>query len=190
MPTRFTGRVPRLGSKSGVLNPVGVLPLDWLLCAAERNASLSQRRPGRDPETGAGAHFGFRGGPASAHGLLWSWRAPYFGTILSDHSHLGAREWGMFGYPMRRVPRQCPSDDQRKFLELLRDLGPRDNGQTAAVRKATKRACQVRGWVEWRSPDNSPNVRAWHLTIIGRKVLNSPARRVDSGAPAPLPIDL
>src|SRR5262249_31496470 len=130
-------------------------------------------------------HFGFR-----VPAILWSWRAPYFGTILSDHSHLGAREWGMFGYPMRRVPRQCPSDDQRKFLELLRDRGPRDNGQTAAVRKATRRACQVRGWVEWRSPDNSPNVRAWHLTIIGGKVLNSPTRRVDSGAPAPLPIDL
>src|SRR5262249_38091397 len=95
MPTRFTGRVPRLGSKSGVLNPVGVLPLDWLLCAAERNASLSQRRPGRDPETGAGAHFGFRGGPASAHGLLWSWRAPYFGTILSD---VLVRERGLGGY--------------------------------------------------------------------------------------------
>jgi hypothetical protein len=184
--------VPRLGSKSGVLNPAGVLPLDWLLCAAERNASLSQRRPRRDPETGAGAHFGFRV-PARAseraRASLVMARA-LFGTILSDHSHLGAREWGMFGYPMRRVPRQCPSDDQRKFLELLRDLGPRDNGQTAAVRKATKRACQVRGWVEWRSPDNSPSVRAWHLTIIGRKALNSPARRVDSRAPPRLLIDL
>jgi len=96
----------------------------------------------------------------------------------------------MAGYAMRRVPRQRASNDQRKFLELLRDLGPRDNGQTAAVRKATKRACQVRGWVEWRSLDNSPSVRAWHLTIIGRKVLNSPARRADSRAPARLPIDL
>src|SRR6266702_1462774 len=36
-------QAPRLGSKSGVLNPAGVLPLGWLLRAAERNAvSLSQ----------------------------------------------------------------------------------------------------------------------------------------------------
>ena len=96
----------------------------------------------------------------------------------------------MAGYAMRRVPRQRPSEDQRKFLELLRGLGPRDNGQAAAVRKATKRACQIRGWVEWRFLDNSPSVKAWHLTIIGGKVLNSPVRGVDSRAPARLLIDL
>jgi hypothetical protein len=82
----------------------------------------------------------------------------------------------MVGYA-RRLPRHRPSEDQRKFLETLRDLGPRDNAQTAAVRKATKRACQVRGWVEWRYLDDFPAMRAWHLTIIGRKVLNSPVRR-------------
>ena len=192
MPTRFTGRVPRLGSKSGVLNPVGSSRSTGFCVrpSGTRAYHNGARAVTQKPVLAPISVSEYRRGPASAHGLLWSWRAPYFGTILSDHSHLGAREWGMFGYPMRRVPRQCPSDDQRKFLELLRDLGPRDNGQTAAVRKATKRACQVRGWVEWRSPDNSPNMRAWHLTIIGRKLLNSPARRVDSGAPAPLPIDL
>ncbi len=82
----------------------------------------------------------------------------------------------MVGYAKRRMPRERPSGDQRKFLETLRDLGPRDNAQTAAVRKSTKRACQVRGWVEWRCLDKFPGVRAWHLTIIGRKVLNSAAR--------------
>src|SRR5947207_641113 len=51
----------------------------------------------------------------------------------------------MVGYAKRHMSRPRPSEDQRKFLELLRD-GPRDNAQTAAVRKATKRACQVRGW--------------------------------------------
>jgi hypothetical protein len=83
----------------------------------------------------------------------------------------------MVGYAKRRMPRKVPSEDQRKFLETLRDLGPRDNAQSAAVRKATKRACQVRGWVEWRCFDGFPGVRAWHLTIIGRNALNSPARR-------------
>jgi hypothetical protein len=82
----------------------------------------------------------------------------------------------MVGYARRRMPRERPSKDQRRFLETLRDLGPRDNAQTAAVRKSTKRACQVRGWVEWRCLDNSPGVRAWHLTIIGRNILKSSGR--------------
>ncbi len=92
----------------------------------------------------------------------------------------------MVGYAKRRMPRKRPSEDQRKFLETLRDLGPRDNAQTAAVRKSTKRACQVRGWVEWRCLDNLPGLRAWHLTIIGRNALNSPARR-SRATPARLP---
>ncbi len=83
----------------------------------------------------------------------------------------------MVGYAMRRRPRECSSEDQRKFLETLRDLGPRDNAQTAAIRKSTKRACQVRGWVEWRCIDDLPGLRAWHLTTMGRKALKSPARR-------------
>ena len=83
----------------------------------------------------------------------------------------------MVGYAKRRTLREDPSEDQRKFLEMLRDLGPQDNAQTAAIRKITKRACQVRGWVEWRGPDGHPDHRAWHLTIIGRNMLNSPARR-------------
>jgi hypothetical protein len=78
----------------------------------------------------------------------------------------------MVGYAMRRVPRERPSKDQRKFLETLRDLGPQDNKQTAAIRKITKRACQVRGWVEWRCIDQCSGVRAWHLTLIGRNTLN------------------
>jgi len=82
----------------------------------------------------------------------------------------------MVGYAKRRIPRERPSQDQRKFLEALRDLGPRANAQTAAVRKSTKRACQVRGWVEWRCLDKFPGMRAWHLTIIGRKALNSAVR--------------
>ena len=96
----------------------------------------------------------------------------------------------MVGYAMRRVPRERPSTDQRKFLETLRDLGPQDNAQTAAIRKITKRACHVRGWVEWRCIDQCPGVRAWRLTLIGRKVLNHPARPADSREPARLPINL
>jgi hypothetical protein len=96
----------------------------------------------------------------------------------------------MVGYAKRRRPWERPSEDQRKFLELLRDLGPRDNAQTAAVRRGTKRACQVRGWVEWRCLDDLSGLRAWHLTAPGRNALNSPPRRVDSRDPAPLPIDL
>jgi hypothetical protein len=84
---------------------------------------------------------------------------------------------GMVGYAKRRMPGERPSKDQRRFLEALRDLGPRDNAQTAAVRKSTKRACQVRGWAEWRCLDVSPGMRAWHLTIIGRNVLNYSAQR-------------
>ncbi len=76
--------------------------------------------------------------------------------------------------------RQRPSEDQRRFLELLRDLGPQDNAQTAAVWKATKRAAQARGWVEWRSLDDSPGKSAWHLTIVGRKALNSPAQHAET----------
>jgi hypothetical protein len=82
----------------------------------------------------------------------------------------------MVGYAKRRVLRPHLSNDQRKFLEILRDLGPQDNAQTPAVRKATKRACHVRGWVEWRSLDNFPSMKAWHLTILGRKALRAPAR--------------
>jgi len=92
----------------------------------------------------------------------------------------------MVGYAERRTLREPPSEDQRKFLETLRDLGPRDNAQTAAVRKSTKRACQVRGWVEWRSLDNFPGMRAWHLTIIGQKAVNRPVRPVDNRSPARL----
>ena len=82
----------------------------------------------------------------------------------------------MIGYAMRRAPRARLSKIQRRFLELLRDLGPRDNARTAAVRKGTKRACQVRGWVEWKSLDNFPGIKAWHLTIVGRRALNRSAQ--------------
>jgi hypothetical protein len=93
----------------------------------------------------------------------------------------------MVGYAKRStLRREHPSENQREFLETLRDLGPRDNAQTSAIRKSTKRACQVRGWVEWRSLDNVPGIRAWHLTTIGRNALNSPARR-GRAIPAQLP---
>jgi hypothetical protein len=82
----------------------------------------------------------------------------------------------MVVFAMRRVPRERPSKDQRKFLEMLRDLGPQDNAQTGAIRKITKRACHVRGWVEWRCIDQCPGVRAWHLTLFGKKALNYPMR--------------
>jgi hypothetical protein len=95
----------------------------------------------------------------------------------------------MVVYAKRRGPRQHPSKDQRKFLEILRDLGPQDNAQTAAIRKATKRACQVRAWVEWKSLDNFPAIKAWHLTIIGRKVTTL-VRRVNGRDSARLPINL
>ena len=77
----------------------------------------------------------------------------------------------------RRRVRERPSEGQRQFLETLRELGPRDNAQTAAVPKATKRACQVRGWAEWKPLDQAPNLPAWHLTIVGRAVLSSRPRR-------------
>ena len=48
----------------------------------------------------------------------------------------------MVRYEERRTLRQRPTEVQRKFLETLRDLGPRDNALTAATRRATKRACQ------------------------------------------------
>jgi hypothetical protein len=82
----------------------------------------------------------------------------------------------MVGYPKRCTLREGPSEDQRRFLETLRDLGPQDNAQTPAVRKATKRACQVRGWVEWKCRVDFPDLRAWHLTIIGRNALKPRAR--------------
>jgi hypothetical protein len=66
-----------------------------------------------------------------------------------------------------------PSESQQRFLEALRDLGPRDNAQTAEVLRGTKHACQCRGWAEWRALDNFSGVKAWHLTIIGRRVLSS-----------------
>jgi hypothetical protein len=99
---------------------------------------------------------------------------PYFGSDFERSSHFGEIGVGeMLGYAKRRMPRAHPSELQRKFLELLQNLGPRDNAQTGAVCRATKRACQVRGWVEWKSlDDNFPDSRAWHLTIIGRKTLN------------------
>src|SRR5215471_6144019 len=77
----------------------------------------------------------------------------------------------MVGYSMRRGLREPPSPDQRKFLETLRDLGPRNSAETLAVRRSTKRACQVRGWVEWRCLEDPSDVKAWHLTIAGQKAL-------------------
>src|SRR6266536_5338116 len=126
---------------------------------------------------------------AAVYAPPWVNRVPYFGMIFSYPPHRGIGVGGMVGYAMRRMPRQRPSQDQREFLELLRDLGPRDNSQTAAIRRGTKRACQVRGWVEWRCLDDLSGLRAWHLTAPGRNALNSPPRRVDSRDPAPLPID-
>ena len=82
----------------------------------------------------------------------------------------------MVGYAERRTW-GVPTEDQRKFLEALRDVGPRDNAQTAGIRKATKRACRVRGWVEWRRTDGVPERRAWHLTIAGQKALSLLRRR-------------
>jgi hypothetical protein len=83
----------------------------------------------------------------------------------------------MVGYAKRRTLWEGPSEVQRKFLETLRDLGPRDNAQTPVVRKATKRACQIRGWVEWRCRNDLPGLRAWHLTVLGQNVLSPPAPR-------------
>ncbi len=86
----------------------------------------------------------------------------------------------MVGYPMRHKLRGPPSEDQRKFLETLRDLGPRDNAQTAAIRKSTKRACQVRGWVEWRCLDDVPckSPLCTSLSLAAAKLL---ARARESG---------
>jgi hypothetical protein len=75
-----------------------------------------------------------------------------------------------------------PSESQQRFLETLRDLGPRDNAQTAEVLRGTRHACQCRGWAEWRALDNFPSVKAWHLTIIGRRVLSSVQPLVNLGS--------
>ena len=90
----------------------------------------------------------------------------------------------MVGYARRYSFRGSPSDHQLKFLETLRDLGPRDNAQTSAIRKSTKRACQARGWAEWKSVDGFPGVRAWHLTTLGRQALGHPIDQADAGRPA------
>src|SRR6266498_2935106 len=82
------------------------------------------------------------------------------------------QERAMVGYAERRTL-DPPTEVQRKFLETLREVGPRDNAQTPAIRKITKRACQVRGWVEWRRIDGVLDRKAWHLTIAGQKALNS-----------------
>jgi len=82
----------------------------------------------------------------------------------------------MVGCGRRRMAREGASEEQREFVEALGGLGGRDKARTAAVRKSTKRACQVRGWVEWRCLDKLPGMRAWHLTIVGRKALNFSAR--------------
>jgi len=90
----------------------------------------------------------------------------------------------MVGYAERRML-DPPTEVQRKFLETLREVGPRDNAQTPAIRKITKRACQVRGWVEWRRIDGVLDRKAWHLTIAGQKALKPPARCGDtSDAPS------
>src|SRR5262249_49044922 len=107
-------------------------------------------------------------------------------TTSSDDTVGGRGLGGMVGYARRRVPRERPSKDQRKFLEVLRDLGPQDSAQTAAIRKITKRACQVRGWVEWRCIDQCPGMRAWHLTVIGRNALKvSNAKAIISACEGP-----
>src|SRR2546421_706915 len=90
----------------------------------------------------------------------------------------------MVRYEERRTLRQRPTEVQRKFLETLRDLGPRDNALTAATRRATKRACQVRGWVEWRRTDGLPDHKAWHLTIAGQKALIPPLQASSARDPA------
>ncbi len=59
----------------------------------------------------------------------------------------------MVGFAKRRMPRKGPSEDQRKFLETLRHLGPRDNAQTAAVRKATNSPCRTEP-----RPDTLPQI--------------------------------
>src|SRR5204863_10025045 len=88
----------------------------------------------------------------------------------------GNGEWGMVRYQTRQELRSTPSNDQHNFLELLRERGPQDNAQTAVIRRSTKRACQVRGWVEWRCVDGFPGTRAWHMTVVGRKALEASLR--------------
>src|SRR5262249_60809956 len=55
---------------------------------------------------------------------------------------------GVAVYAKRCAPRGVASEDQRKCLETLRDLGPRDNAQTAVVRRTTARPCHLRGRVD------------------------------------------
>ena len=80
---------------------------------------------------------------------------------------------GMAGYASRAALLDRPSEQQRKFLERLRDLGPQNSVETAMIPKATKRACQVRGWVEWKRLDGLLGLKVWYLTMTGRRALLS-----------------
>ena len=92
----------------------------------------------------------------------------------------------MVAFTSRRELRSRPSAYQRKFLEILSERGPQDNTQSAGIRRITKRACQVRGWVEWRCVDGYPQLRAWHLTVVGRKMLESSRQLPRALSPMPV----
>lgn len=87
----------------------------------------------------------------------------------------------MVQYANRRTFSQPLSGKQRKFLEMLRDVGPRDNAQSAAIRKSTKRACHVRGWAEWKYVDGDCGLKAWHITDLGRNALDFTVRHARPG---------
>ncbi len=61
-------------------------------------------------------------------------------------------EWVV--YATRHKPLERPSEDQRKFLELFEISGNETTPRLWRSEGGTKRACQVRGWVEWRCLDD------------------------------------
>jgi hypothetical protein len=87
----------------------------------------------------------------------------------------------MVQYANRRTFSQPLSEKQRKFLEMLRDVGPRDNAQSAAIRKSTKRACHVRAWAAWKYVDGDRGLKAWHITDLGRNALDFTVRHARPG---------
>jgi hypothetical protein len=60
------------------------------------------------------------------------------------------------------------TEPQWSWLNLLKD-GPQTRGQEG-FRRATKLACEKKGWAELRKIGGSP-YREWHITDAGREAL-------------------
>src|SRR6266496_4995277 len=69
-------------------------------------------------------------------------RSPHRGaTKLIKGTTVGKRGGEMVSYTMRHRPRECPSEDQRKFLETLRDL--RSEEHTSELQSRRDLVCRL-----------------------------------------------